>query len=419
MSWRDRKRPASFRGVPFQVSENEALVGRRGVVNEFPGRDEPSTQDLGKRARRFTIQAFVIGEDYDLARDRLIEAVELPGPGELVHPYYGQIRATVDPNTAVSIRESESALGEAVIAITFVREGEQPTPSISVDTVARASATNARANAALAATFEASVDNSGPEGVRTNLIDTLTSALGFFARMNAKTTSTLSIVDRSSAKIRSVTSDAAALIMTPNRLVTDMIELHDSIFAGISRVTYATSSVAVRGRDVAQTLLGTHREAQDMSVAAAGLTAPDEGTTVGLKQARNQRAIIQATKVGATIAAAQTATKLLYDSHETAVEVGDELSAAIEAHVSESEDDVLSGALLDLQVVLRQHMKDVAARLPRIVTYTPQTALPACVIAYQVYGSLDREDDIVARNNVQHPGFCRGGEPLSLVAPNA
>jgi prophage DNA circulation protein len=41
------------------------------------------------------------------------------------------------------------------------------------------------------------------------------------------------------------------------------------------------------------------------------------------------------------------------------------------------------------------------------------------VIAYQVYGSLDREDDIVARNNVSHPGFCRGGEPLSLVAPNA
>ena len=34
--------------------------------------------------------------------------------------------------------------------------------------------------------------------------------------------------------------------------------------------------------------------------------------------------------------------------------------------------------------------------------------LPSLVVSYQVYGSVEKEQDIVDRNNVQHPAFISG-----------
>ena len=72
MSWRDRYLTASFRGVEFKVQKHDATFGRRQVVYEYPQRDTPSTEDLGRRARELSLDAYVIGEDYHLQRDRLI-----------------------------------------------------------------------------------------------------------------------------------------------------------------------------------------------------------------------------------------------------------------------------------------------------------------------------------------------------------
>lgn len=91
MSWKDNLRPASFRGVPFQVDDDEGTFGRRVQVHEYPNRDKPYTEDLGRATRRFTINAYLVGNDFFEARDRLIVAIDTPGPGTLVHPYYGEV----------------------------------------------------------------------------------------------------------------------------------------------------------------------------------------------------------------------------------------------------------------------------------------------------------------------------------------
>lgn len=96
MSWRDTLQPASFRGEPFLVEAHDSSFGRRVVVHEYPNRNEPYTEDLGRQARRFTITAFVVGDDYQAKRDRLLEAVEQPGPGTLVHPYLGSLQVVIE-----------------------------------------------------------------------------------------------------------------------------------------------------------------------------------------------------------------------------------------------------------------------------------------------------------------------------------
>ncbi|MBJ5519702.1 DNA circularization N-terminal domain-containing protein, partial [Salmonella enterica subsp. enterica serovar Meleagridis] len=88
MTWKDRLQDASFRGVPFKVEEENAGTGRRVETHEYPNRDKPYTEDLGKVTFRPSITAYVVGDDCFDQRDRLIDALNKPGPGTLVHPTY-------------------------------------------------------------------------------------------------------------------------------------------------------------------------------------------------------------------------------------------------------------------------------------------------------------------------------------------
>lgn len=89
MSWRDRLLPASFRGVPFHVDDDEAEGGKRVAVHEYPGRDVPSTEEFGRRARRFYVRGYTIGSDYDVQLAALRLICEAPGGGLLVLPQQG------------------------------------------------------------------------------------------------------------------------------------------------------------------------------------------------------------------------------------------------------------------------------------------------------------------------------------------
>ena len=45
-------RPASFRGVSFQVDVASLSAGRRVQVHEYPQRDQPWVEDLGRATRQ-------------------------------------------------------------------------------------------------------------------------------------------------------------------------------------------------------------------------------------------------------------------------------------------------------------------------------------------------------------------------------
>ena len=94
-----RLREASFRGVPFEVDDVEASGGRRVVLHEYPLRDTPYREDLGRRAREFSVRGYIIqGRTYDYATSRanLLKALEAYGAGELVHPWHGEVSVVVD-----------------------------------------------------------------------------------------------------------------------------------------------------------------------------------------------------------------------------------------------------------------------------------------------------------------------------------
>ena len=97
-------RPASFRGVPFVVDVAAGEGGRRIVTHEFPLRDQPYTEDLGRAAQRHRIRAFVIGDDYQDKRDALLAACQDKNTaGTLVHPFLGDL----DSNQGCPVQSRE------------------------------------------------------------------------------------------------------------------------------------------------------------------------------------------------------------------------------------------------------------------------------------------------------------------------
>ncbi|RMV05813.1 DNA circulation, partial [Pseudomonas coronafaciens pv. coronafaciens] len=94
-TWRDSLLPASFRGVGFFIEKAVVPVGRKGQLHEFPQRDEPYFESLGKQSQIHTLTAFIVGRDCFEQRDRLLQALEQEEAGELVHPWLGRLQVQV------------------------------------------------------------------------------------------------------------------------------------------------------------------------------------------------------------------------------------------------------------------------------------------------------------------------------------
>lgn len=151
--------PASFRGMPFHVDVGAKVSGRRNVVHEYPKRDDPYTEDMGRRARRFQISAYVIGSFYVLERDALVAALELEGAGTLIHPTMGAMQVVCD---GYSVSESREEGGMARFEIQFVEAGTTPFSPATANTSAATSSAADTAGQAAATSANAAIENYTP-----------------------------------------------------------------------------------------------------------------------------------------------------------------------------------------------------------------------------------------------------------------
>ena len=124
--------PVIWRGITFRFGEYALRGGRRVAVHEFPTRDEPFTEDLGRRIRQYRLRGHVIGPLWEVSRDALISACEDQATvGTLVHPYLGPLRVRC---LDFEVSEDKDNGQIANFEFTFVEAGEQPGPSSLIDT---------------------------------------------------------------------------------------------------------------------------------------------------------------------------------------------------------------------------------------------------------------------------------------------
>ena len=125
-------RKASYNGVSFEVTSSTVKFGRRTVTHEYPQRDEPYTEDLGRSARSFDVKGFIVGETYIAQTKRLLKALEASSdnnePGKLVHPWLGTLRVYLSSQPQVNW---DLEKGVTDITLSFVEAGNLNNPSIS------------------------------------------------------------------------------------------------------------------------------------------------------------------------------------------------------------------------------------------------------------------------------------------------
>lgn len=80
---------ASWKGMPFNVEASSDEFGRRGQVYEYPLGENTGYKDLGRKARRFTVEGYLIGGDQVGLSNAMAMAAESPQPGILIHPMFG------------------------------------------------------------------------------------------------------------------------------------------------------------------------------------------------------------------------------------------------------------------------------------------------------------------------------------------
>ncbi|SOD42335.1 DNA circularization protein [Nitrosovibrio sp. Nv4] len=393
--WRDQLQAATFRGVPFHVRSGDGTIGRRTVSHEYPGKDVPYVEDLGRRAREFTLEAFVLGADVMRDRDALIAALEEPGTGELVHPYKGRMKVAV-PNGRWS--QSLDQGGIVRFSITFQESRDVVQPTVRADTQAGVEVAADNAESAVISEFEEAFTVDGqPDFVSTAALANVATALD---EIKASANGVL----QNSATMPQFLRDLAAISTTSASLIRFPNSLAGSLFSQVRSLRAIALSPAA----------AFHSLSGLFDFGTTGFS-PLTGTTAAYQQrAANQQAVINLTRNAALIEASRASSQTEFASYDDAIDARVVLADQLEA-AAETAPDATYATLIDLRVAVVRDITTRGADLSRIVQFTPNTTLPALVVAHQLYGDAERETEIVARNRIRHPGFITGGQPLKVL----
>lgn len=124
-------REASYEGIRFDVDSATLSFGRRTVTHEFPQRDTSYVEDLGKATRQFSIQGFIVGDDFIDRSKRLIDKIESQvgtdrraNHGKLVHPWLGSLEVTPIDNPSITYDKAKRI---CTFTLTFLEAGNEST----------------------------------------------------------------------------------------------------------------------------------------------------------------------------------------------------------------------------------------------------------------------------------------------------
>ncbi|KTT00113.1 hypothetical protein NS376_16015 [Pseudomonas oryzihabitans] len=91
MSWKETLLDASYRGILFDVVDENLEAQRFVSQHGTPYQDGDAVEDLGRGARVFGLRVVIFGVNYEIELQNLLLALDTLGPGDLVHPIYGNL----------------------------------------------------------------------------------------------------------------------------------------------------------------------------------------------------------------------------------------------------------------------------------------------------------------------------------------
>ena len=124
--------PAEFKKVPFLV-RNEIMTeaGRRIVLHDYPNSNKRFVEDLGQIPKKFSVTAFVSGNDFMDKANKLEAALKEKGSGILFIPTFGSAEVYALPYKKDA---AQSEVGEIKFELSFVAGTAFPGPQYGDET---------------------------------------------------------------------------------------------------------------------------------------------------------------------------------------------------------------------------------------------------------------------------------------------
>lgn len=409
--WPRTLRPASYRGVGFFVESDDIETGRRLEVHEFPHADAPYVEDLGRKANKINVTAYVLSDNADGEAKALLRACDAGGAALLSLP----IERLTAHCESCRRSFSKDKLGYIAFSLAFVRDGltAGPFPVGFLSSVV----------SGLMVEFK---------GISAAFVARGFSGLGVagFVR-DAARADAQGIAALADGILRSGSFQAPAL---PG-LLARVQALYDAAGAltasGATGHSYSTTSYVAAAADVSTAPLaaaifemvsGIGGAAEgDIFAALQVFTdyepedAASPATPSRQRQSANAACLASLVRVSALAALAQRVAETRYTDRRQVISARAQMSESFALELSRldtARDNDVYVALSDISGRTAEYLTRLFADLAPVVVVEAPRSLPSLWWAQRLYGDAARASELSIRNTVKHPGFM----PLSFEA---
>lgn len=450
-TWPEMLNQASFRGVPFAVYGGDARFGRRLALHEYPGRDKPYIEDMGRSTRRIRMSGFLVtdslvygGGNVLAQRDALVAAVEAAGPGALMHPTLGALKVSV-PAEGLSVTERWDMGRYFEISIVFIESGDRVFPSITTSTGSLLDKLAAALGLSSALDFVRKVIGgvtaviNAVEGVIkfgraivgmvvgviadfkvlvgriirdvrsiTSLASLLTGNFGRYANGNVSSALTVSkkaknstatmadLIARNTSNRAAVETAMDALVVAAANLDANSGQQFTDAVQGLMDALVA--SIADPGNAIE--LLGSLARFKPSPVTGGGIVGAAREVAQNATSALLRRAALAS--IGKVLAA------YVPTSYDEAMTTMATVTGFIDGELlvaGDSGDDESYGALVALRQAAVSALTTTGATLPTLETFIFRAPMSALAMANRLYRDTGRTDELIQQTNPIHPAF--------------
>lgn len=399
--WLKRRRKITYRNHTIEVLVQRRVGGHRHQVHQYAGFNTPYAETFGLRAGTYTFDAVVTGTDYDKDLAALEAVLKKPGRGRLTL-WHGPDRFVICRRWRISELAAEA--GYAKVTIEFVDAGRVYAPSSSAGRSLLDSTLDDLKLAGLQAWGAVAGDSLAEfDELATQMAETATQAIVS--------------VEGGMHKILQATEVVSDLATKISRFRTNVASWATDVFAVGTALVDVMEELAALPGDFKNTFTSL-LDLVPWGRSLEPVTSPS--LSLGPQARANQAGYASLMAQLAVSAAAETALQIEFASSQEAAELRDVLAVAMDEVIldaAETGADAVHVALREIKAIAMENLDAKAARLPTRVDLTFFGSVPSLVLSHRLYGTHTRAEELVARNQVRHPGFMPAGEPIDVLAP--
>lgn len=440
MSFFEQLQQASLGGVPFGVLGASSHFGRRIAVHEYPFRDTPWAEDIGKATRRFEIMGFLLendaiykGADVISQRDAMIAVAESAGPLTLVHPTLGRLTVSL---LEIAIEERWDAGRYFEIVFRCVESGQRLLPSTGTDTQSAVGSAISGVNAAASKDFLVQIQGAINQGrsVISMAVNTVNNYVVQAVSIANDATALYGMVAQLPGVFGRFAGGALSGFMNTSKPYNGAVPTIPSLIAtgSANRAAVASGGAQFSADSAAAnwSVLGADSQALAVSVLAATVdpadgvrlmaemvnfypSTPTVSSSIGQAMSLMQTSIGNICRRSAVSVLAQACSTYQPSSGNDAVTVRNLVTGLLDAEIQVAGDngeDATFQALRALRQAVVQDLNRRGAQLARMENVSFGASMPAAVIALRLYRDAGRGDEVAQESNAPHPSF----QPLSF-----